>query len=304
MAEIQNGVTALVTAFARAYHSTHAKDKIFDDFIAPEFYTPEEVATFGQNLASLIGLIDPQFAATNPSPESALERVMETYQCPITLGRSRFCEDRLGEAISRGVAQYVILGAGFDTFAYRRPDLADRLIVFEVDHPATQAMKHQRLASLKREFPTNLRLVPVDFGHDDLAGSLKGAGYDPSKPAFFSWLGVTYYLSRATVFATLEQLAGISAPGSELVFDYFDTDAFDPERASRRMRIMHSIVQQVGEPMKAGFDPQKLQGELASTGWQLEENLSPEEIEARYFAGRSDGYHAFEHVHFGRCKLM
>jgi methyltransferase (TIGR00027 family) len=301
MAEIQNGVTALITAFARAYHATHAKQKIFDDFVAPEFYTPEEWVTFSGHLANSIGLVDPEFAATNPSPEAALERVMQLHHCPITLSRSRFCEDCLEGAILQGVTQYVILGAGFDTFAYRRPDLADRLTVFEVDHPATQALKRQRLAALPRKFPSNLRLVPVDFDRDDLAQALAGASYDPGKPAFFSWLGVTYYLSRATVFTTLDKLAGMSAPGSAIVFDYFDTDAFNPERASRRMQIMHSIVRQVGEPMKAGFAPQKLSVELESTGWQLEENLSPEQIEARYFAGRSDGYHAFEHVHFAKA---
>jgi methyltransferase (TIGR00027 family) len=301
MAEIQNGVTALITAFARAYHSTHAKEKIFDDFVADEFYSPEERMTFSQHLASGVTLFDPEFAATHASPEEAMDRVVQIQHGPITLSRSRFCEDRLDEAVARGIAQYVILGAGFDTFAYRRPDLAEHLTVFEVDHPATQALKQQRLASLKREYPSNLRLVPVDFDRDDLAGSLTGAGYDPANAAFFSWLGVTYYLSRETVFATLEKLAGMSAPGSELVFDYFDTDAFDPERASRRMRIMQSIVQQVGEPMKAGFNPRQLQAELRSTGWQVEENLSTEEIEARYFAARDDGYHAFEHVHFGRA---
>ncbi len=301
MAEIQNGVTALITAFFRAYHSTHAKEKIFDDFVAPEFYTPEEVATFSQNLAGMIDLIDLEFAATKPSPEAALERVMQTYHCPITLSRSRYCEDRLEEAITQGIAQYVILGAGFDTFAYRRPDLANRLTVFEVDHPATQALKRQRMATLKREYPSNLRIVPVDFDRDDLAQSLLAASYDPAEPAFFSWLGVTYYLSRATVFTTLEKLAGMSAPGSAIVFDYFDPDAFNPERASRRMRIMHDIVRQVGEPMKAGFAPHKLEGELSRNGWQLQENLDPTEIEARYFSGRTDGYHAFEHVHFAKA---
>jgi methyltransferase (TIGR00027 family) len=291
-------ITALVTAHFRAYHATHDFPKIFDDFLADQMYTQDEHISYDQNLAGLLKIINPERAVSNPDQVSALACVMQTYSGPITLSRSRYTEDSLEQAVEQGVVQYVLLGAGLDTFAFRRPDLVERIQVFEVDHPATQAMKHERLAMLGREYPPQLHFIPVDFDRESLADALLRSSYDPQKLSFFSWLGVTYYLSREAVFATLEAIAKIAPKGSALVFDYMEADAFIPEKAAKRIRLMQTIAAQVGEPMQAGFDPLALAGELKALGFTLEENLSPAEIEGRYFKGRQDEYHAFEQVHF------
>jgi methyltransferase (TIGR00027 family) len=303
MAENQAGITALITAYARAYHATHDSPKIFDDFLADQMYTQEEHTSFDQSLAGLIKLIDPEFAATQPDQANALAGVIQLHNGPVTLSRSRFTEDRLEEAIRQEVEQYVILGAGFDTFAFRHPELDGRLQVFEVDHPTTQAMKHERIDMAGWQLPANLHFVPIDFSKESLADALRRCPYDPQKLSFFSWQGVTYYLTREVVFATLQAIAGIAARGSAIVFDYMDADAFIPERAGKRIQLMQWIAGQVGEPMKAGFDPQTLAIDLAGQGFHLEENLAPAEIEQRYFQGRADRYHAFEHVHFARAVL-
>jgi methyltransferase (TIGR00027 family) len=298
----QAGITALITAYSRAYHATHDSPKIFDDFLADAMFTAEEHTAFDRNLAGLVELIDPSLAAEHPDQETALARVMQMHNAPVSLSRSRFCEECLDQALVDGVQQYVILGAGMDTFAFRRPDLADHVQVFAVDHPVTQAMMHQRIAMAGWVIPPNLHFVPVDFAQERLMNALASSTFSPGKRTFFSWLGVTYYLDFDVILANLRELASLAAPGSQLVFDYMDADAFLPGKAGRRIQLMQAIAGQVGEPMKTGLEPETLGTALHGMGFSLLENLSPGDIEARYFQSRSDSYHAFEHVHFARAE--
>src|SRR5258708_23645006 len=200
MEERQAGVTALVTAYARAYHATHDSPLIFDDSIADQLFTEEEHTQFDQNLAQMLAAIDPELAAANPDQATALAAVMQLMHLPVTLSRSRYTEDCLEEAMKQGVQQYVILGAGLDTFAFRRPDLIAKLQVFEVDHPTTQTLKRQRIAMPGWEIPANLHFVPIDFTKESLSDALRRSPYDPAMLTFFSWLGVTYYLTREAIF--------------------------------------------------------------------------------------------------------
>ncbi len=309
-------ITALITAYCRGYHATHDSPKIFDDFLAAELFTAEEHETFDRQLAETLKVISPERAAAHPDQATALAWVMQLHNGPITLSRSRYTEDQLEAAIASaspthsvghdvlpGMRQYVILGAGFDTFAFRRPDLLDRLEVFEVDHPATQAIKRQRLDRLHKPWPPQLHFVSIDFTRQRLFDALRQSAYDPQQTSFFSWLGVTYYLTHEVVFATLRDVAAVAAPGSVIVFDYMDADAFHPARAAQRMQLMHAIARQVGEPMQAGFDPIELAAELDRVGFRSEEDLDPAAIEQRFFQHRADDYHAFEHVHLARATV-
>lgn len=304
MEENQAGVTALVTAYARAYHATHDSPKIFDDFLADQLYTAEEHASFDHHLANLLPMIDPETAATKPDQTVALARVMQIHNGPVTLSRSRYTEDCLEASARQGVQQYISLGAGFDTFAFRRPDLLERLDVFEVDHPVTQSLKRQRIAMAGWETPAKLHFIPIDFNKESLEDALLHSDYDPHKQSFFSWQGVTFYLTREAVLNTLQAISRIARQGSLIVFDYIDADAFEPERAGKRIRIMQEIASMVGEPMKTGFEPQELGDMLARLGLQLQDNLSPSDIDVRYFQNRTDGYHAFEHVHFAKASVV
>jgi methyltransferase (TIGR00027 family) len=132
--------------------------------------------------------------------------------------RTRFAEDALAAAIARGVSQLVVLGAGLDTYAYRA-DLDGALRFFEVDHPATQAWKRERLASAGIAIPPALTFAPVDFEHGSLADGLAAAGFDPAQRSFFTWLGVTPYLTEQAIFPTLGYIAGLPG-GAEVAFDY------------------------------------------------------------------------------------
>jgi methyltransferase (TIGR00027 family) len=300
MTEKQAGQTALAMAYARAYHSTHDSPRIFDDFLADDLFTPEERTQWEQDLAGMLQYVAPELAAMNPDPATALAWNVQLTSGPITLGRSRFAEDSLATAIRDGVRQYVILGAGLDTFAYRRTDLANRLQVFELDHPATQALMRERVARAGWSDPANLHYIPTDFTQESLADALGRSLYDPNQLSFFSWLGVSYYLTREVVFETLRGIASFTAPGSAVVFDYLDTDSFIPERAGVLIQQMQRMATLLGEPMKASFDPLALAADLAPLGLRLEENLGPAEIEARYYQGRADRYHALENFHYAK----
>jgi methyltransferase, putative, TIGR00027 family len=304
MTEKQAGLSAMVMAYARAYHATHDSPKIFDDFLADALFTPEEHTQTGQAWAALLQYTAPELAATNPDPATALAWVVQLGSGPLTLARSRYTEDSLEEAIRDGIHQYIILGAGFDTFAYRRPDLSDRLQVLELDHPATQAIKRDRVAAAGWNHPPNLHFVPVDFTKESLSDALERSPYDPTQLSFFSWLGVSFYLTHAVVFDTLQSVASNAARGSMIVFDYLDTEAFIPAKASKRVQQMQWMAAQLGEPMRAGFDPLTLSADLARIGLRLEENFDPATIEACYFQGRSDRYHAVEHFHYARATVL
>ena len=179
--------------------------------------------------------------------------------------RSRFTEDQLALAAARGTAQYVILGAGLDSFACRS-ELAGRLRVFEVDHPATQQRKRALLAAAGLAEPPTLTWVPVDFEKDELIASLTAAGLDPAAPAFVSWLGVTMYLTAEAIGATLASLSRL-APGSELVTDYMLTaDLRDADGVTYADLVMPDSERR-GEPWLSFFTPEQMTGLLTSHGF-------------------------------------
>jgi methyltransferase (TIGR00027 family) len=195
--------------------------------------------------------------------------------------RSRFAEDELLRAVSEGARQYVILGAGGDTFAYRRPDLAPKLTVYEVDHPATQHWKRERLAAAGIAVPDNLRFVPLDFNERTLAEGLGGAGFDRGAPAFFSWLGVTYYLPPESVMETLRFVASQRA-ARQIVFDYaLDSEAL-PEQFRDIVGRVRGYTAASGEPWVSFFAPDPLVAELRAMGFASAENIEANPLLERY----------------------
>ena len=184
-----------------------------------------------------------------------------------------------------------------DTFAFRRPDLLSQIQVFEIDHPATQTFKRNRLTELEWEIPSNLHFVPVDFTKASLADALKGTSYDTQTKSYFSWLGVTMYLTRNEVSATLRSIADLAPKDSSVIFDYFAPEA------TPQMKEMQEDLRKIGEPMKTTFDPSTLPFDLERLGFHLHENLSPADIQKRYFQSRTDGYYASSHVYLAWAKV-
>jgi methyltransferase (TIGR00027 family) len=213
--------------------------------------------------------------------------------------RSRFVEDELARCVAAGVRQYVVLGAGLDTFAYRHPYRDNRdegLQVFEVDHPGTQRWKQQLLADAGIDLPPSLTFVEADFERDDPIHALQRSGFRADRPACISWMGVTMYLSADAVLRTLRAAAGL-AEGSCLCFDYrVPATMLNPiERAINA--VFEQRVAAVGEPWLSSFDPAQLREQLLAMGFASAESAAPEQLNARYFARRKDGLRTGGGVH-------
>lgn len=298
MKEDQISLTAVMCAYLRAFHSMNDNPKIFDDFLAYRIIPEERSALIEQGFAHAV---PPGDSGNTGDRAAAIRGLMQVMGMPQILSRSRYTEDALEKAVKRGVRQYVILGAGLDTFAFRRPELLDELWVFEIDHPAMQAFKLGRLAELGWDKPEHLSFVPVDFTKDGLSAALEQSSYDLQGQSFFSWLGVTMYLTRSQVLATLQSIAAVARAGSSVVFDYFHDDAFTSSETDRHQYEMREELNKIGETQKTGFDPDALASDIMPLGWRLQENLIPSAIQERYFQGRTDDYRAAADVYFARA---
>jgi len=268
MKENQPSRTAQRVAMRRAAHQLLDDPKVFDD--------PVAILIIGKESASALQADPHQSETTRLSP----------YLRAFMAARSRYAEDELALGVQRGVRQYVVLGAGLDTFAYRNP-YPEVLHVFEVDHPSTQAWKRARLEEIGIAIPGNLTFAPIDFETQTLAEGLRSAGCDPGICTFFSWLGVTPYLTAEAVAATLRFIT--SAPkGSGVVFDY----AIPPSLLTPAQRSVFAWLAQrvasAGEPWQAFFDPLQLMEDLRAMGFGYVEDKGQEEINETYFKDRKD----------------
>jgi methyltransferase (TIGR00027 family) len=211
------------------------------------------------------------------------------------LVRSRFTEDCLMEAAAGGVRQYVALGAGLDTFAYRQPPWAKDLQIFEVDHPATQHWKRDHLAQMGIPLPANLEFCPIDFEQTTLTEGLARTVFDRRVPTFFSWLGVTMYLTRDAIEATLRFVLSLPQR-SEIVFDFSpphtSMSAADAKAWAEVAAFLEPRLAARGEPVITFFAAEELQGWLRQLGFARLLLLSSELATERYFAGRRDGLRA------------
>lgn len=199
------------------------------------------------------------------------------------VARSRYAEDNLRQAVAYGVSQYVLLGAGLDTFAHRNP--YPGLRVFEVDHPATQLWKRELLETSGLAMPQGLTYAPVDFERQSLPEQLVAAGFDMDAPAFFAWLGVVPYLTLPAFRATVGFIAACSR-GSGLTLDYGQPRAVLPLLERLAHDSLASRVQLAGEPFQLFFTPDEIAVELAA--FRDIEDIGTTEINARYFSGRKD----------------
>jgi methyltransferase (TIGR00027 family) len=261
--------TALRVALRRAAHQLHdQKPLIFEDPLAVPILGPE----FREELN--------RTPAADKRPFSAALRAF-------MVARARLAEDTLSRGVAEhGVRQYLVLGAGLDTFAYRNPYKDVR--VFEVDHPATQVWKRERLAAAGIRVPDNARLVAVDFERQELAEELRAAGFDASLPTVTAWLGVVPYLTLEA-FRDTTELLGSFAPGSAVVFDYSQPSEVLSPVERLMLESLSSRVAQAGEPFRLFFTPGELETELGLMGLRVVEDFDGPALTKRYFAGRKDG---------------
>jgi methyltransferase (TIGR00027 family) len=256
--------TALRVALRRAAHQLYDSPVVFHDPIA-------------------VPILGPEYLPEVHRTATKLHKPFSVALRAFLVARSLYAEETLAQAVATGVTQYVLLGAGLDTFAYRNPYA--NLRVYEVDHPATQQAKRDLLYQSSIPIPPNLTYVPVDFEQQFLSTELLAAGFNPTCPTFFAWLGVVPYLTLPAFRSTINFIAGQPA-GSGLVLDYGQ-----PRRVlSFFEQLAHdslaSRVALAGEPFQLFFTPHEIATEL-SAFFNLEDLGTPE-INARYFANRTD----------------
>ena len=273
MEQDRTSVTALRVAMSRAAHQVFdAPPRVFDDPLALRILGPERAA---------------QVEAGGRRYRSVFARRMRAF----LVARSRMAEDELALGVQRGVRQYVVLGAGLDTFACRNPYAARDLRVFEVDHPATQAFKQRMLAGAGLQASGQATFVPVDFATQSWLEALRQAGWRSDVPTHFAWLGVTMYLSTSDVEATLHAVGSLPT-GSSIVFDYL-LPASELGLAHRAvLGVLGTLLSAVREPLRSSFTPASLRALLQEKGFADIEDAGAGELNARFFADRDDGLEA------------
>jgi len=255
--------TAVGVAVLRAAHMLiDGEPKILDDPVSPRLFD-----------AAMLDLIRADLRLHDPGARALRSHVVV---------RSRYAEDRFRDAAARGVRQFVALGAGLDTFAYRQPAWTRDAMIFEVDHPASQQHKRERLEASGIETPPNVRYAGCDLDTVPPAQALDAAGFDPGRPAFVSMLGVTMYLAHGAVDAVFAWCRSL-APGSELVFTYARPPAPGDED------VLADRAAAMGEPWRTRIGHEQLEARFRELGFPPWEFVAAPLLAERYFVGRTDG---------------
>lgn len=259
--------TAFRVALRRAAHQILDSPKVLDDPLAGPIIG-EAIAEVRADIARL---------------QSPIAKNLRAFM----VARSRYAEDQLAACVARGVHQYLVLGAGLDTSAYRGISVTENLRAFEIDHPHTQAWKKECLQAAAISIPGSVCFVPVDFERQNLEAELEAAGFRPDQPAFVSWLGVVPYLTMGAAARTFAFL-GRFPEGSGVAFDYAVSPSSLGFLERMAVRALSRRVARAGEPFRLFFAPTELEEFLRKHGFRRIEQLTGKEINERYFAGRTD----------------
>lgn len=297
MKEYATSLTANLCSFARAYHSNFVHKKIFNDYLSFDL--------MGKDLYEKTGLLiqnkfqketfDLNEWLCTPSIMHELVEFIE----PIPLSRIAFFEKELASfAALHGKIQYVICGAGLDSFGFRNAD--SNIKVFEIDHPNTQKFKKNRIKELEWN-SSRLIFVPVDFSKDDMNVELIKKGFDTSVPTFFAIPGVSYYLTLPVLEGTIEKISALCKTPTLVCLDYPDETTFS--RPSKdRVSILAQITEKLSEKMTGTYSSIEMKQMFRRHRFSIEKHLSPDDIQNEFFEGRKDGLRAFENVHFMTAK--
>jgi len=276
----KQSLTALVTAFARAYHTQHNEVKIFDDPIAEKMLSEEEYFQISTNMSQGILFFKPDFVGDN---EEALRYIVDQYLSPSTLGRAAYAERMLENAVKMGAKQYLIFAAGLDTFAYRQPDWSKNLKIFEIDHPIMSTFKQTRIHEVIEGNIPNLYFIAADFSKEGWRETLSNSPcFSRDVVSFCSLLGISYYLTKDNFIMMVESIAELMPKGSCIVLDYPAQDEYiDPTgNQGNKLSMMAGAA---GEAMLASYSYDEMQKLLIDRSFLIRDHLSPDEITEQYF---------------------
>ncbi|NLO41399.1 MAG: class I SAM-dependent methyltransferase [Ruminiclostridium sp.] len=296
----KKSMTALVSAFSRAYHSENNIVKIFNDSVAKLLLSKQEYSQIEKSMAQGIQFFKPGFRG---SDADALRWIVDNQLSPSPLGRSAFCEQVLKNAVYLGVRQYLIFAAGYDSFAYRLPEWASQLQIFELDHPIVSTDKRNRINSIFENKPDNLTYIPVDLTDTEIDKYLfTKTDFDRSKLSFCSLLGISYYISKEKFKNLIRGISNMVDKGSSIIFDYPDQDTYT-DKAEERTKKQVKMAGGAGETMLASYSYFDMEALLSDCGFLIYEHLEPKEITEQYFTeyNRANPQHimsAFDNVNY------
>lgn len=298
MLQFQGSVTAKLCTFCRALHASFENDKVFDDYLAYDLIGNDGYEAMGSLMAdfyhrSLMKTSDKK-RRDGYCPE------LNGCIAPIILPRAHYTEHALERFAKKNTpCQYIICGAGFDTFAFRNHNTS--IQIYELDHPDTQRAKLARIKELGWHTSDNVHYVAFDLLDNHLVQEMEKANMDRHMPTFISILGVSYYLSLDIFKQTLLQLAHVTDADCEIVFDYPDETTFQAQ-CPYRMRYLSEVTAQLGEPMQHGFSSDEISSIVNEIGFDIDEHLTPDDVQKKYFIRRKDGLCAFENIHILKLK--
>ena len=278
--------TAEIAAATRALHQRRSKRPLFDD--------PYALAMCGNFWRRVV--------ANEWLSKLVVDTLLATTSgiMPVVYTRARFGEDLLESAIKEGLDQYVIVGAGYDTFSARRPDLMNKLTLYELDQAATQQSKRERMKAAGIMEHKNVCYVESDLNQEKLHEALGRVNFDQTRPALFSWFGVTYYLEMESIKETLTSISSHMVPGSAIMFDYLCDPNLTPYGFIRMQESSANFVAKRGEPWLSSFLPDELPGFLDELGFDTVNHLKPQEVGSHYFSEADDiTYPAFMGLYHG-----
>ncbi len=271
--------TALGTSLMRAIHTRRGPNPLINDPWGEQLVPEAARETI---LQVAVANLDPdERDEALLSPETTLEKFLTSALSDgfaNVILRARYTEDALAAAVANGVRQYVIIGAGFDSFALRSTAVAPDLSVYEIDQPDTQALKRHRISECGLQLPNTHHFIASDLATEDLGVALARSPYRPDIPVFFSWLGVTMYLSREANFSALRAIVNTAASGSELVFTYLDEIVFESGVESESHMKAQQAAAAVGESFQTRFAPSTLAEDLRGQGLSLVEDMNDCEL--------------------------
>lgn len=280
-------MTALVSAFSRAWHAENNEVRIFNDSVARKLLSDEEYRGIADNMSGGIGYFAPNFSG---SREEALRFAVERVLAPAPLARSAFAESALENAAVIGAKQYLILAAGYDTFAYRQSDFAKNMSIFEVDRAEMLADKCRRAKAAELSEADNVVHVGTDLSDSGWANALAKSGFSVEKVSFCSLLGIVYYLTNGQFAELISLLSRLVPNNSSVVFDYPTTEYFTP-RHNVKADCRRELAQGAGESMPCrGYTYRDMETLLEENGFLIYEHMTPEQATTRFFSDYNSAY--------------
>lgn len=296
----EKNMTALVSAFSRAYHTKHNDVKIFHDSLAEKIFTEEEYTDISRNMTMGIKYFNPEFQGTE---EEALRWIVDNQLSPSPLGRAAYTEKSLENAVNIGAKQYLIFAAGYDTFPYRQPDYGKKLEIFEIDYPLTSKDKQKRVIAMNKPIPSNLHYITADFRDSNWHNNLVSCkSFNKDKISFCSLLGISYYLSKEDFVSLISKISTLVSEGSSIIFDYPDENNYKVT-AGERAKKQAALAAKSGEKMLGRYSYGEIEEILSTCGFLIYEHLSPQEITEQYFKEYNDAnpkhkMKAFDNVNY------